>query len=113
MKLWSLYDEDNTVIPEPTPEPVQQVVIYNNRPYHLVWRGITKNGSDKANLKFIGGDKNFWVNSEHIDYDTSLFVGHKFGIGRCRECGRGLRDASYHVAMGGLCGECAFDEYDM
>jgi len=32
--------------------------------------------------------------------------------GRCRECGGPIRDARHHKAMGGLCGECAFDEYD-
>lgn len=32
--------------------------------------------------------------------------------GGCRECGGPLRDAPRHPAMGGLCGECAFDEYD-
>jgi hypothetical protein len=31
---------------------------------------------------------------------------------RCRECRGPLRDAKHHSAMGGLCGECAFDEYD-
>lgn len=33
--------------------------------------------------------------------------------GRCRECGGAIVDAPHHRAMGGLCGECAFDEYDM
>ena len=33
--------------------------------------------------------------------------------GRCRECGGPIRNAPHHRAMGGLCGDCAFDEYDM
>lgn len=33
--------------------------------------------------------------------------------GRCSGCGRAIRDADHHQAMGGLCGDCAFDEYDM
>lgn len=33
--------------------------------------------------------------------------------GRCRGCGGELRDAAHHRAMGGYCGSCAFDEYDM
>lgn len=33
--------------------------------------------------------------------------------GRCRDCRGPIRDAPHHRAMGGLCGECAFDEYDM
>jgi len=33
-------------------------------------------------------------------------------VGNCRECGGPLVDASHHRAMGGLCGHCAFDEYD-
>jgi len=32
--------------------------------------------------------------------------------GRCRECGGPIRNAPHHRAMGGLCGDCAFDEYD-
>lgn len=31
----------------------------------------------------------------------------------CRECSGPLVNASHHRAMGGLCGSCAFDEYDM
>jgi hypothetical protein len=34
------------------------------------------------------------------------------GSGTCRACHRTIRDAPHHRAMGGLCGECAFDEYD-
>jgi hypothetical protein len=32
--------------------------------------------------------------------------------GRCRECRGPIKDAPHHRAMGGLCGSCAFDEYD-
>jgi hypothetical protein len=32
--------------------------------------------------------------------------------GRCRECHGEIKDCSHHRAMGGLCGACAFDEYD-
>jgi hypothetical protein len=32
--------------------------------------------------------------------------------GRCRDCGGPIRNAPHHRAMGGLCGQCAFDEYD-
>lgn len=32
--------------------------------------------------------------------------------GRCRDCREPIRDAPHHRAMGGLCGTCAFDEYD-
>jgi hypothetical protein len=32
--------------------------------------------------------------------------------GRCRECHGPLVNAPHHRAMGGLCGNCAFDEYD-
>jgi hypothetical protein len=31
---------------------------------------------------------------------------------RCRECRGPLTSAKHHRAMGGLCGDCAFDEYD-
>jgi hypothetical protein len=31
---------------------------------------------------------------------------------RCRECRGPIRHAPEHRAMGGLCGSCAFDEYD-
>lgn len=32
---------------------------------------------------------------------------------KCSECGRAAVDADIHRAMGGLCGHCAFDEFDM
>ena len=32
--------------------------------------------------------------------------------GKCRECRGPIRNAPHHRAMGGLCGNCAFDEYD-
>lgn len=32
--------------------------------------------------------------------------------GRCRGCGGPLQDCAHHAAMGGYCGQCAFDEYD-
>lgn len=35
------------------------------------------------------------------------------GGGCCRECRGPLVSAPHHRAMGGLCGQCAFDEYDM
>ena len=33
------------------------------------------------------------------------------GSGRCRACRGPLVNASHHRAMGGYCGQCAFDEY--
>lgn len=33
--------------------------------------------------------------------------------GRCKGCGGAIRDAGHHRAMGGYCGSCAFDEFDM
>jgi hypothetical protein len=33
--------------------------------------------------------------------------------GRCRGCGGPLVNAPHHRAMGGYCGSCAFDEFDM
>ena len=33
--------------------------------------------------------------------------------GRCTQCGRRAIYAPHHAAMGGLCGDCGFDEYDM
>lgn len=32
--------------------------------------------------------------------------------GRCRDCRGPIRNSAHHRAMGGLCGSCAFDEYD-
>jgi hypothetical protein len=48
----------------------------------------------------------------HIAARTSASSSARRGNGRCRECGGPIRDARHHKAMGGLCGECAFDEYD-
>lgn len=38
--------------------------------------------------------------------------GYSSASDRCRECRGPLVNASHHRAMGGLCGACAFDEYD-
>lgn len=32
--------------------------------------------------------------------------------GRCRECRGTIKNATHHRAMEGLCGHCAFDEFD-
>lgn len=32
--------------------------------------------------------------------------------GRCRGCRGPIEDAPHHRAMGGYCGQCAFDEFD-
>lgn len=32
---------------------------------------------------------------------------------RCKGCRGPIADARHHRAMGGYCGSCAFDEYDM
>jgi len=45
--------------------------------------------------------------------DVTLCETERRDVGRCRECGRAAVDADIHRAMGGLCGDCAFDEYDM
>ena len=45
--------------------------------------------------------------------DVTLCETKRKGSGRCSECGRAAVDADHHRAMGGLCGHCAFDEYDM
>lgn len=79
----------------------------------MLWQGVTKSGSNKTHLSFLDKSKDFWTDSSLISEADENFTTSKYGIGRCRECGKGLRDASFHRAMGGLCGECAFDEYDM
>lgn len=46
-------------------------------------------------------------------FEVALCRTTKANPGRCTACGRRAVDAPHHAAMGGLCGECAFDEYDM
>ena len=55
-------------------------------------------------LKPSNGNPNNSNNSNHHRPNSSN--------GRCRECHGPIKDAPHHKAMGGLCGECAFDEYD-
>lgn len=38
--------------------------------------------------------------------------GSEYTQSRCRECRGPIVNCSYHKAMYGLCGQCAFDEYD-
>lgn len=51
-----------------------------------------------------------WTNGEVSLCATSSQKRHS---GRCKGCGRSIKDAPYHRAMEGYCGECAFDEFDM
>jgi hypothetical protein len=53
-----------------------------------------------------------WTNGEVTLCATSSSA-RAATTGRCKGCVRGIKDASHHVAMGGYCGECAFDEFDI
>lgn len=95
-----------------------KIANYNGRSYRLLWVGVTKYGR-RAHLSFMDGSKDFWVDASRVSEQaaeqhtssTTVFQRH-VGHGRCRECGGEIKDAPHHRAMGGLCGDCAFDEYD-
>lgn len=72
-----------------------------------------KDGSSKVETV----DKVLWTDNKtylcsimHTEKPRST-VSHSNG--RCRSCHGPIRNAPHHRAMGGLCGDCAFDEYDM
>jgi hypothetical protein len=98
-----------------------QIASYNGRNYKVLWIGATKYGR-RAHLAFLDGSKDFWVDAARVSqqgqFDPHAGTGsgvsspRYMGHGRCRECGGPIKDAKHHRAMGGLCGECAFDEYD-
>lgn len=68
---------------------------------------VTKTGSSwKAIVQGV-----VWQGDDAAICRTARTV--KAHSGYCSECGRRAVDAPFHAAMGGLCGECAFDEYDM
>lgn len=111
---------------------------YQGKTYLLLWSGTTKRG-EAAKLAFRDGSKVFWADlaavaitktyrepvslaqldrwaQEYRDAggDAELVAERRAErSGRCRECGGPLVDVARHEAMGGLCGSCAFDEYDM
>lgn len=97
-----------------------QIVSYKGNNYKLVWKGKTKYG-ERAKLAFLDNSKEFWVDASQIgssstssstSSSSSRSSPSRHRSGRCRDCGREIRDAPHHRAMGGLCGDCAFDEYD-
>lgn len=77
----------------------------------------------KDGLKALGGrwnaDEKAWmVPQAHAEAAWALVSGApkaapKYSRTTCRECHGPLVNAPHHSAMGGLCGSCAFDEYDM
>jgi len=92
----------------------EDVVLYKGKKYKLVWVGPTKFGR-RAKLQFLNGQKEFWVDEDAISPSGSTgYGGSSSGRGgRCRGCGGLIRDAPHHRAMGGYCGSCAFDEFDI
>lgn len=73
---------------------------------------VTKSGRARSEkVKSV-----LWRGSSDSGLKTAIvsLVGTSSGTKstRCSECKGPIRDASHHRAMGGLCGSCAFDEYD-
>lgn len=48
-----------------------------------------------------------------VDQVVSRRAKQRPGGGRCRTCSQPVADVPHHRAMDGLCGSCAFDEFDM
>ena len=84
-------------------------------------RGNTYPVKDK--LKALGGrwnaDEKAWmVPQAHAEAAWALVTSAskaapKYSRTTCRECHGPLVNVAHPRAMGGLCGSCAFDEYDM
>lgn len=95
-----------------------QICTYKGRTYRLLWSGTTQYGQ-RCKLGFMDGSKEFWADAASVSNirdgssEDSTTGRRRSRSGRCRECGGALTDAPHHRAMGGLCGSCAFDEYDM
>jgi len=95
------------------------VAKYKGRKYRLLFYGNTKYGK-RAKLQFWDGSKEFWVDAGKVTVlekpgrNPREYAHRARGLrGRCRDCGGEIVDAPHHRAMAGLCGECAFDEFDM
>lgn len=93
-----------------------QVATYKGRNYRCLFVGNTKYGY-RAHLQFFDGSKDFWcdgslVSVSHTEGDDSSRSSYRDVNDRCCECGGELVDARHHRAMGGYCGNCAFDEFD-
>ena len=97
--------------------------IYKGKTYNLLFLGTTKFGK-KAKLGFLNDEKDFWVDASLVEVVSgtvpeparSAFNGRSASYGKCRERGcqnSASLNAPHHSAMGGYCGYCAFDEFDM
>lgn len=53
-----------------------------------------------------------WRGSDVTIVSTSTSASTNTSTKRCRGCGGAIRHAAHHRAMGGYCGDCAFDEFD-
>lgn len=90
---------------------------YKGRTYRLLWQGATKYGR-RAHLAFLDGSKDFWVDAASVTIvdgvppASSRSSSPRAASGRCRGCRGPIVDAPHHRAMGGYCGQCAFDEFD-
>jgi hypothetical protein len=91
---------------------------YKGKTYRCEYIGATKFGR-RARLAFMDGSKEFWVDASLVTLVDGPSRGSSpscrkssGGSGKCRDCGREITNAPHHRAMGGLCGDCAFDEYD-
>ncbi|HGM5918179.1 TPA: hypothetical protein ACKP5X_000426 [Stenotrophomonas maltophilia] len=70
---------------------------------------VTKGGSSwEATVRAV-----VWQGEGVVLCRTDRAQATRAHSGYCSQCGRRAVDCSYHAAMGGLCGQCAFDEYDM
>lgn len=95
-----------------TTATANQTASYKGRQYKLLWIGQTKFGR-RAKLGFFDGSKEFWVDAALVSISqASGRSRRRVSSDCCRECGGPLVSAPHHAAMGGLCGHCAFDEYD-
>lgn len=86
---------------------------YKGRAYRLMFVGETKYGR-RAHLAFMDGSKDFWVDAALVTTASAATSGARTRTapGRCRGCRGPIVDASHHRAIGGYCGQCAFDEFD-
>lgn len=113
LRLARILREEGLVV---TAAPVIEVVRYKGKSYRMVWSGPTKYG-ERAKLQFLDGSKEFWVDLKQVDRGRSAppppAVSKPTNSRRCRGCGGPVVNAPHHRAMGGYCGSCAFDEYDM
>lgn len=94
-----------------------KIEIVGNRAYATGNTYHIKDAIKKAGGKWDSEKKGWYVSASKEEALKKAIANavpnheEKSNGGRCKSCGGVIKDAPEHRAVGGYCGECAFDEF--